>query len=385
VSPANLDAGPERRRPVGRLFVEHACKVFIAAPMKPTSHKPSMAFVDHSFHRKTRCADFLRDILKPYVRITDYWDETWRKGEPIHLEELKPYDYVFYFQVLHEPRQLQAIRGQIIWAPMYDGAAGLVGCYWKALANAGLKVIAFSEKIKLLCDQNKIPSISVKYYPDPDRYDSTPRLGGCHVFFWARGGIRFSDVQPLLLAEQIDSFTCLSQPDPGRPAEQVSPADAERLKVRLIRTGGFLPKQEYLRLLEQANVFIAPRRREGIGMSFLEALAMRKCVVAYDDATMNEYINTGKTGFLFRKDTSCPLDMSQAGVLAEHSYASVRTGYQDWLGEVPALQEFVLAENPRRFSGAQKLRASAYQQMSLTYAGLRSVARAAVKIAGWQP
>src|SRR5271156_318373 len=296
--------------------------------MKPTSHKPSMAFVDHSFHRKTRCADFLRDILRPYVRITDYWDETWRQGEPIHPEELKPYDYVFYFQVLHEPRQLQAIQGQIIWAPMYDGAAGLVGCYWKALSNAGLKVIAFSEKMKLLCDQNEIPSISVKYYPDPDRYDSTPRLDGCHVFFWARGGIRFSDVQPLLHAEQIDSFTCLSQPDPGRPAEQISPADAERLKVRLIRTAGFLPKQEYLRLLEQANVFIAPRRREGIGMSFLEALAMRKCVVAYDDATMNEYIDTGKTGFLFRKDTSCPMDVSQAGVLAEHSYASVRTGYR---------------------------------------------------------
>jgi hypothetical protein len=112
---------------------------------------------------------------------------------------------------------------------------------------------------------------------------------------------------------------------------------------------------------------------------------MRKCVVAYDDATMNEYIDTGKTGFLFRKDTSCTIDMRQAGVLAERSYASVRTGYQDWLGQVPALQEFVLAGNPRRFSGAQKLRASVYQQMSLTYAGLRSVARAAVKIAGWQP
>lgn len=352
--------------------------------ISPTPHKPSLAFVDHSFHQKTRCADFLRDILRPYVRITDYWDETWRKGEPVSLEELNQHDYVFYFQVLHEPRQLQAIRGRIVWAPMYDAVAGLITCYWKALSNAGLRVIAFSEKIKLLCDRNKIPAIALKYYPDPDLYESTPRIGGCRVFFWARGGIRFSDVKPLLRAEQIDSFTCLSQPDPGQPSEHVSPVDGERLKVRLIKTDGFLPKPEYLRLLDQANVFIAPRRREGIGMSFLEALAMRKCVVAYDDATMNEYIQTGKTGLLFRDDPSCPMDLRQAEGLAESSYASVRTGYQDWLGQVPALQEFVLAGNPRRFSGAQKLKASVYQQMWGTYTGLRKIGQAATKIAGWQ-
>lgn len=352
--------------------------------MKSTPAKPSLAFVDHSFHQNTRCADFLRDILRPYLRITDYWDESWRNGEPIPIQELKQYDYVFYFQVLHQPRQLQAIQGQIIWAPMYDGAGALLGCYWKALSNAGVRVIAFSEKIGRLCDRNGIPSIAVKYYPDPDQYDSSPRLGGCHIFFWARGGIRISDVQPLLSSEQIDSFTCLSQPDPGRAAEQISAVDAERLKVRLIKTSEFLPKREYLRLVEQCNIFIAPRRREGIGMSFLEALAMRKCVVAYDDATMNEYIDSGETGFLFRKDRCCRLDMSHAGVLAERSYAGVRAGYRNWLGQVAAIREFVLAGNPRRFSGAQKLRASVYQHMSDTCTGLRSAAGAAAKIAGWQ-
>jgi hypothetical protein len=343
-----------------------------------------MAFVDHSFHRKTRCADFLRNILRPYVRITDYWDETWRKGEPVSLEELNRHDYVFYFQVLHEPRQLQAIRSRIVWAPMYDAAAGLMGCYWRALSNASLRVVAFSEKIRLLCDRNKIPAIALKYYPDPDLYESTQRVAGSRIFFWARGGIRFSDVKPLLRAEQIDSFTFLSQPDPGRPAEHVSPVDAERLKVRLIKTDGFLPRPEYLRLLDQANIFIAPRRREGIGMSFLEALAMRKCVVAYDDATMNEYIHTGQTGLLFGEDTSCPLDLRQAETFAECSYASVRAGYKDWLGQVPALQEFVLAGHPRRFNGAQKLRASVYQQMWGTYNGLRKLGEAATRIAGWR-
>jgi hypothetical protein len=352
--------------------------------MKSTLHKPSMAFVDHSFHRETRSTFFLRDILKPYVSITDYWDETWRKGQPVPLEEINQHDYVLYFQVLPELRQLQSIQGRIVWVPMYDGVAGLLSCYWKALSNAGLRVIAFSEKIKRLCDRNKIPAIALKYYIDPDLYDPPPRIGGCRVFFWARGGIRFSDVEPMLLAEQIDSFICVLHPDPGRTAEHISSVDAERLKMRLIKTDEFMPRPEYLRLLDQANVFIAPRRREGIGISFLEALAMRKCVVAYDDATMNEYIHTGKTGLLFGNASSGPMDLSQAGGLAESSYASARAGYQDWLGQVPALQEFVLAGLPRRFSKVQKVKASVYQQMWGTYTGLQKVGVAAKKIAGWR-
>ena len=35
--------------------------------------KKKLAFVDHNFHKKTRCADFLREIFSEHFIIDDYW------------------------------------------------------------------------------------------------------------------------------------------------------------------------------------------------------------------------------------------------------------------------------------------------------------------------
>ena len=35
--------------------------------------KKKLAFVDHNYHKKTRCADFLREIFSEHFIIDDYW------------------------------------------------------------------------------------------------------------------------------------------------------------------------------------------------------------------------------------------------------------------------------------------------------------------------
>ena len=52
-------------------------------------------------------------------------------------------------------------------------------------------------------------------------------------------------------------------------------------------------------ILEKYALYIAPRIYEGIGMSFLKAMALGRCVIAVDNPTMNEYIQHGNTGLLF--------------------------------------------------------------------------------------
>jgi glycosyltransferase involved in cell wall biosynthesis len=47
---------------------------------------------------------------------------------------------------------------------------------------------------------------------------------------------------------------------------------------------------------------MAPRRYEGIGMAFLEAMAMEMCVVAENQSTANEYILSGKNVILYGGD-----------------------------------------------------------------------------------
>ena len=49
----------------------------------------------------------------------------------------------------------------------------------------------------------------------------------------------------------------------------------------------FLRKNEYYKLLKNTDIFISPRKQEGIGMSFVEAMSLGKYVIGFNDATMN--------------------------------------------------------------------------------------------------
>ena len=63
-----------------------------------------------------------------------------------------------------------------------------------------------------------------------------------------------------------------------------------------------MPAEEYADLLGSCGLFAAPRRKEGIGLSFLDAMARGAFVLGYDSPTMNEYIRHAETGWLFNED-----------------------------------------------------------------------------------
>ena len=50
-----------------------------------------MAFVDHSFHEKTRSSDFIKELLSSYFDLTYYGDNSWQGGKNIPIEELNEY------------------------------------------------------------------------------------------------------------------------------------------------------------------------------------------------------------------------------------------------------------------------------------------------------
>jgi glycosyltransferase involved in cell wall biosynthesis len=59
-------------------------------------------------------------------------------------------------------------------------------------------------------------------------------------------------------------------------------------------------RDEFLEATASANLVVAPRNAEGVGLTFLEAMARGCCVFGYDAPTMNEYISDGNNGVLFR-------------------------------------------------------------------------------------
>lgn len=60
----------------------------------------------------------------------------------------------------------------------------------------------------------------------------------------------------------------------------------------------WMSKEEYSESIESCDWFVAPRLSEGIGMSFLDALALGVPVIAHDFPTMSEYVIKDVNGVL---------------------------------------------------------------------------------------
>ncbi len=94
-------------------------------------------------------------------------------------------------------------------------------------------------------------------------------------------------------------------------------------------------------MLSKSNVYFAPGLYEGIGLSFLEAMAMGMCVVAPNTATMNEYIIHGVNGLLYNPQDPFPLDFSHADRFGARARKSVENGYKRWVKSIDDILDFV--------------------------------------------
>jgi glycosyltransferase involved in cell wall biosynthesis len=93
--------------------------------------------------------------------------------------------------------------------------------------------------------------------------------------------------------------------------------------------------------LAKSQVFFAPRRTEGIGLSFLEALGLGMAVVASDGSTMNEYIRSGVNGYLYDPEQPLPPEWTQAATWGDNARRDFLEGRERWTNSVPAILEFL--------------------------------------------
>ncbi|BDG05821.1 glycosyltransferase [Anaeromyxobacter oryzae] len=301
-----------------------------------------IAFCGHSHHRTTGSSEFLRDLLRARADLVDFWFEGWLTGRPFDAAPLASgdFDAVVVWQVEPVARDLAAAGARnVTFFPMYDGCHAKPDSFWRSLD--GIKVVCFSSTLHARVQRLGARSRLARYAPDPSRLGRAspgPELAG---WFWQRQqDVTWATIRPLLGETRFSRFTLHRALDPSH-GELVAPSAADASRYALRATDWFATREEALADLRRHNVYFAPRLREGIGLSFLEALAMGFLVVAPDHPTMNEYIVSGVNGLLYDPAAPAPLDLSRHMELGERARRSAEHAWRRWARCTPALLDFI--------------------------------------------
>ena len=265
-------------------------------------------------------------------------DESWRDaGEPFpdlsFIDE--SYLAVILFQSLPVREEITKIRNDnIIFFPMYDATANWAYGKWRECRN--MRIMNFSSTLNARLLKWGFDSDVVQYFPKP--LDFSPGARD-EVFFWQRiTDLSINTVLPLLGDEEI-KIHMHKAVDPGQV--YTPPTREMESKYKITYSKWFDTRAQMLDVIKEKGIYIAPRRNEGIGLSFLEAMAMGKAVVAANNPTMNEYIVNHKTGYLFDLARPRKIDFSNIVETQKNTYQFMLNGYERWQSDKRKIIDFV--------------------------------------------
>ncbi len=319
-----------------------------------------IAYVDHSFHQKTLSTLFLPDMLKRHGHVVDFfWSEEWKQGSGIRFDAVSGYDAVIMFQVTCSPLQYYGKNHpNVTFIPMLDSYGTFNSpsrdLTWDFEPFQGSKILSFSKAIHYIVTSLGIYSLPVRYFQPPEE-DLPERSPGLRGFYWLRheAQVSWPTVRTLIGETSFASLHLHIAPDPYSP-ELTLPTEEERQKFSITTSTWFETKADFYQALDQANIFFAPRTAEGIGQSFLEAMARGQCVVSPDNGTMNEYILHGVNGLLYDQDAPRPLDFSRADALGDNARETVRAGSSAWAAREKKIVDFILTPSAELYRNAYR-------------------------------
>jgi glycosyltransferase involved in cell wall biosynthesis len=314
-----------------------------------------VAVIGHAYHQKTRSSRFLIDLLEQCASVDLLFGEpgigaNWEWAA--EFDETR-YDAIVIFQLDEAFGLLSGRHPSVVFVPMYDSIMWQDGLFWKPEFNAA-KIACFSWALRQEVMRQDAVYAGFQYYPDPAQYPVVEDFSMLRGFLWYRTQpITPDHVFRLSQGSHFESFLIHNAPDPGHEMEGswTAPPHIGRLDI----TTWSADHNAYAANLRTANVFFAPRLREGIGTSVLEAMASGLCVVAPDAPTMNEYISNGTNGLLYTLERDDRLDFTDARRIGARARESIERGHQRWLTSIPALLEFILTPTATVRAGKQTL------------------------------
>lgn len=315
--------------------------------------KNHCTIIDHEYHALTHSTQFIVNLMMENYNI-----------DVIHLtmltessmQELLDIDTDFFlvFQLDFLVGFLVSNNKKVVSVPMFDQSGGLPRAHWAM--QTGALVISYSETLTRQLVAWNLQHVSAKYYPSASE-ERVQFHDGLRVFFWERIPSQGCDVDWVasicrnMLIRPTHVHVHL-WPDPGEVPSTGSAHIARAFPyARVSVSNRFRDKSEYWDALRLCNVFIAPRKVEGIGMAFLEAMSLGMVVIALDEPTMNEYITNEENGlFISSGSTRTYLpELDGWSRIGGAAWNSIRAGDIEWQAKkaeiISNINKYILSYN----------------------------------------
>ena len=277
-------------------------------------------FIDYETHKATGSADFFVKLLRQRFDVDVIYAKGRSDARLPSRRDVAGYDCVVCWQVNPGNARALAWGRPVIHVPMYDGET-FNAVKWLRTRLQGGRAISFSQHEGDFLKRVHLKTLDVKWFPETG--DFTP--GDLRkAFLWERGVVTEEDARRIIPDGLVDEVVVRHEPP--------KPGDDSR--------------RNYLDQMSGCGIFIAPRLREGIGMSYLEAMAMGKCVIANNAGTMDEYIEPGRNGVLvdFGLGAGAKADLTPDKVapIQRSAFETCRQGRERWVREFePTILDFV--------------------------------------------
>ena len=299
-----------------------------------------IVFIGHSYHKKTKSSQFIIDYLSQFYDIDIYFDDHWNGGQKLNYIDIfdKNYKAIIFWQIIPDKEIIQIINKQnVVIFPMYDSYRNVFDLYH--LKNT--KIINFSSLLHKALHKFGFNSYYLQYFPEPR--DFFPGEID-EVFFWQRRN-EFNVNHVLEILKNIDYKLHIHKAT-DHNHQFIPPLNSPKNIIQITYSDWLYRKDELQRIIMKKAIYIAPRFKEGIGMSFLEVMAMGKVVIANNESTMNEYIVDGKTGFLCNYKNPTPININNIRQIQESTYEYMQQGYKQFLKRRSKIIEIIENRQP---------------------------------------
>lgn len=295
-------------------------------------------FIADAYHKKTKSCDFLTDYLSEFYEVEVMYCEAQEIKHGFDYTKISnEYYCVIFWQNAPRKKVFKKIKHpNVVFFPMYDAVKDWKFRFGKWSTFKNTKIVCFSSTLHKKLKKWGFNSLYVQYFIKPQEFEAG---AADEIFFWQRRTKDNFDMLKKLLGDFDAKVHLHGAVDPDETLQE--PSDSDKEKYQVTFSNWFDSKEEMNQLIKQKAIYVAPRRYEGIGMSFLEAMAMGRVVIANNKPTMNEYIKNGVTGFLCDFAHPKKLKLENIEQIQKNTYEYAKKGYEKWLEDRKNILSFI--------------------------------------------